>query len=266
MYFFLQFRLEYTDELDTMRTARVKPPGICAAAKQYWRDLRSRGGALAATTGLLKAVYSFVRDSTPERQRRLYGDFDFDWENRVNTMSGGVGWRERLLGVFYSLYQPTEPAVFHEMLLTLQNFAGLDFSQYVFLDLGSGKGRTLMMASDYPFQRIIGLELLPALNRIAKDNLALYRSPGQKCFNVESVCADATSYPLPLAPLVLYMFNPFPELPLRRVLGHVTEYLNGDQRPVYVLYHNPEQEHVLLENPRFHKIAAHSQYSIFRVA
>lgn len=249
-----------------MESPVMKPPSVVAAGKQYWRDLRARSGPLAATKELLRAVYSFVRDSTPERQRRLYGDFDFDWDNRVNTMSGGVGWRERLLGVFYSLYQPTEPAVFHEMLLNLSDLAGLDFSQYVFLDLGSGKGRTLMMASDYPFQRIVGVELLPALNQIANDNLAFYKNPSQKCFNLESVCADATSYPLPVLPLILYMFNPFPELPLRRVLEHVTECLNGDQRPVYVLYHNPEQEHVLLENQRFHRIAACPQYSMFRVA
>jgi SAM-dependent methyltransferase len=242
-----------------------KSPSVVASGKQYWRDLRARRGPLGATTGLLKAVYSFVRDSTPERQRRLYGDFDFDWDNRVNTMSGGVGWRERLLGVFYSLYQPTEPAVFHEMLHGLRDIAELDFSQYVFLDLGSGKGRTLMMASDYPFRRIVGIELLPALNQIAKQNLALYKSESQKCFAIETVCADASTYPLPVAPLVLYMFNPFPEWPLRRVLGHVTECLNGDQRPVYLLYHNPEQEHVLLEDPHFHKIAADAQYSVFRI-
>lgn len=248
-----------------MQARRVKPPSVIAAGVQYWRDLRARSGPLAASTGLLHAVYSFVRDSTPERQRRLYGDFDFDWDNHVNTMSGGVGWRERLLGVFHSLYQPTEPGAFHEMLRNLRDTAGLDFSQYVFVDLGSGKGRTLMMASDYPFQRIIGVELLPALNQIARQNLDLYQSESQKCFAIESVCADATRYPLPAAPLILYLFNPFPELPLRRVLEHVTECLNGDQRPVYVLYHNPEQEHVLLENPRFHKLAADSQYSIFRV-
>ena len=64
-----------------------------------------------------------MRNSTPERQRLIYGDFDFDWEHRVNTMSGGVGWRERLLGELYSLYQPTEPAVFHEMMQTLRNMA-----------------------------------------------------------------------------------------------------------------------------------------------
>ena len=77
-----------------------------------------------------------------------------------------------------------------------------------------------MMASDYPFRRIIGVELLPALNQVAQENLARYQNSSQKCFAIESVCADASSFPLPAAPLVLYMFNPFPELSLRRVLSH----------------------------------------------
>jgi hypothetical protein len=45
----------------------------------------------------------------------------------------------------------------------------------------------------------------------------------------------------------------------------VVEGLAGNPRPVYVLYHNPVQEHVLTENPHFHKIAQQPQYSIFRV-
>jgi SAM-dependent methyltransferase len=248
-----------------MHASPAKSPSVVAAASQYWRDLRARGGSGAATTGLIQAIWSFVRNSTPERQRRLYGDFDFDWEHRVNTMSGGVGWRERLLGELHSLYQPTEPAAFHEMMQNLGNITHLDFSEFVFLDLGSGKGRTLMMASDYPFQRIIGVELLPALNQVAQENLARYQNNSQKCFAIESVCADASNFPLPASPLVLYMFNPFPELPLRRVLGHVVEGLAGNPRPVYVLYHNPVQEHVLTENPHFHKMAEKPQYSIFRV-
>ena len=253
------------DYASSMHSSPANPPGVFAAARQYWRDLRARSGSRAATTGLLLAIWSFVRNSTPERQRRLYGDFDFDWEHRVNTMSGGVGWRERLLGELHSLYQPTEPAAFHEMLQSLEHCAQLDFSEFVFLDLGSGKGRTLMMASDYPFQRIIGVELLPALNQVARENLASYKNSSQRCFAVESVCADATCFPLPGDPLVLYMFNPFPELPLKRVLAHLVESLCAHPRPMYVLYHNPVQEHVLAENPHFHKIAEKPQYSIFRI-
>ena len=141
----------------------------------------------------------------------MYGDFDFDWEHRVNTMSGGVAWRERLLGALYSLYQPTEPAVFHEMLDALQNLAKLDYAEFIFVDLGSGKGRTLMMASDYPFQRIIGVELSsPRSIRSRGKTLRCIRGESQKCLAIESICADATTFPLPAAPLVLYLFNPFP--------------------------------------------------------
>lgn len=247
-----------------MGTTVSKTPSVINASKQYWQDLRARTGPLAASTGLLKAVWSFVRNSTPERQRRLFGDFDFDWDHRVNTMSGGVGWRERLLGALYSLYQPTEPAVFHEMLQELRDSARLNYSDFIFVDLGSGKGRTLMMASNYPFQRIIGVELLPALNQVAKENLALYKSDSQRCFVIESVCADATNFPLPYTPLVLYLFNPFPELPLRRVLAHITGCLHSQGMPAYVLYHNPEQEHVLAENPNFMRIAIAPQYSIYQ--
>ena len=130
----------------SMYSSSAKSPSVVAAAMQYWRDLCARSGSRAATIGLIQAIWSFVRNSTPERQRLLYGDFDFDWEHRVNTMSGGVGWRERLLGELHSLYQPTEPGAFHEMMQTLREIAHLDFPEFVFLDLGSGKGRTLMMA------------------------------------------------------------------------------------------------------------------------
>src|SRR5438045_5385838 len=113
------------------------------------------------------------------------------------------------------------------MMQTLREIAHLDFPEFVFLDLGSGKGRTLMMASDYPFQRIIGVELLPALNQVARENIALYKGESQKCLAIESICADATTFPLPAAPLVLYLFNPFPgELSLRRVLTYITAFLN----------------------------------------
>lgn len=247
-----------------MESAASKPPGVVTASRRYWQDLCVRDGPLAATSGLLKAVWSFVRNSTPERQRRLYGDFDFDWQYRVNTMSGGVGWRDRLMGELNSLYQPTEPAVFHEMLQSLRHSANLDYADFIFVDLGSGKGRTLMMASDYPFRRIIGVELLPALNQVAAENLALYQSESKKCNDIESLCADATTFRLPAAPLVIYLFNPFPELPLRRVLANVAECLKRHKKPAYVLYHNPEQERVLAEDPNFSNIARAQQYSIYR--
>ena len=97
---------------------------------------------------------------------------EYDWEHRVNTTSGTVGWRERLLGVFHSPYQPTDAALFQEMMASLP----IDFSEFTFMDLGSGKGRTLLMASEYPFRRIVGVEILPELHRLPRKILPATRA------------------------------------------------------------------------------------------
>ncbi|MGE5083641.1 MAG: hypothetical protein ACM3ND_12185, partial [Acidobacteriota bacterium] len=55
----------------SMHASASKSPSVVAAAAQYWRDLCARSGSRAATTGLIQAIWSFVRNSTPERQRRL---------------------------------------------------------------------------------------------------------------------------------------------------------------------------------------------------
>lgn len=231
---------------------------------RWWSEVAGREGRLAATRQLLAAVWEFARDSTPERRRQRYGDADYDWEHRVNTTSAAVGWRDRLLGVFHSPYQPTESTLFHEMLEALRQQSGSDFHDFVFVDLGSGKGRTLLMASEYHFRRIVGVELLPALHQTALENLSKYRSGSQKCFALESVCADATAFPLPAEPTVLYLFNPFPETGWRRMIARLEQSLREHPRAVYVLYHNPRLEHVLDESTALKKVGGTHQYAIYQ--
>ncbi len=245
-----------------MDPAASAQPGLLRAARQWWQDVAVREGPVAATRQLLIALWEFIRDSTPERKRQLYGDADYDWDHHVNTTSAAVGWRDRLLGVFHSAYQPSEPAIFLEMLDALQQ-VGLDFRDFTFIDLGSGKGRTLLMASDYPFRRIVGVELLPALHSIAQENLGKYHSEAQKCFALESVCGDACKFVFPTEPSVLYLFNPLPEAGLRQVIANLEASLRVHPRGVYILYHNPLLEHVLSQNTAFGKVGGTQQYSIY---
>lgn len=244
----------------------TKPISLLRAARGFWRDHALRRGRVAATCALAAALWEFARDSTPARLRRRFGDADYDWDHRVNTTSGAIPWRDRLLGVFNSPYQPTEPALFHEMLEALREQGNLNFTNFTFLDLGSGKGRTLLMASDYPFRRIVGVELLPALDSIAQENLRQYKSESQKCFTLDSVCADATTFPVPDGPLVIYLFNPFPESSLRRVISNLEQTLRESPQSharVYLLYHNPLLEQVLAASPCLRKIGGTHQYSLF---
>jgi hypothetical protein len=237
--------------------------GVLESARKWWGYAASLEGRLPATRRLLGLVWEFVRESTPERLRARYGDADYDWDYRVNTTSGAVGWRDRLIGMFHSAYQPTEPGAFHEMLEALQRHAQFKFQELTFIDFGSGKGRTLLMASDYPFHRIIGVELLPSLHAIAHDNIQKYKSDSQKCFAIESVCRDATEFAFPEEPLLLYLFNPLPESGMRRLLANLEISLATHPRPVFVVYHNPLLEHTIGENPRFKRLSYSLQYSLW---
>lgn len=233
-------------------------PSLPQTLRDWWRENTARRGPVATFRTFLSEVWGFLRDSTPEQRRRRYGDVEYDWEYRVDTTSATVGWRDRLLGVFHSPYQPTEPALFHEMLAAVRtNFVG-----FTFIDLGSGKGRTLLLASEYPFRRIIGLELLPELNRIAQENLRKYKSETQKCFCLESCCGDARDFVFPAEPTMLYLFNPLPVAGLAGVIANLDQSLRANPRKIVVLYHNPLHEEILSESAFLRKTGGTHQYSV----
>jgi len=121
------------------------------------------------------------------------------------------------------------------------------------------------MAADYPFRKIIGVELLPALNSIAQENIAHYHSESQKCFALESICVDAIEFVFPIDPTVLFLFNPLPESGLTRVITNLTQSLKSSRRPAYVLYHNPLLAHILEQNEAFRKVVGTHQYAIYVV-
>jgi hypothetical protein len=237
---------------------------LSRSAWQRWKATSEREGCISATRQLFSALWEFARDSTSSRRRHRYGDAEFDWDHRVNTTSAALTWRNRLLGVLHSPYQPTDPTLFYEILEALREQSQCDFHDFIFIDLGSGKGRTLLMASNYPFRRVLGVELLPALHQTAQENLSHYKNESQKCFNLESLCADATGFQFPAEPTVLYLFNPFPEEGLRRLIANLEQNLREHPRTVYILYHNPLLQNVLSESPILDRIGGTHQYSIYK--
>lgn len=233
--------------------------GLTHAFRAWWRDRRAREGSVATVKALLAEISGLVRDSTPQRRRQRYGDIDYDWDYRVDTTGATVSWRDRLVGVFHSPYQPTEPALFHEMLGSLD----IDHRKFTFIDLGAGKGRVLLMAADYPFEKILGVELLPELNRIAQQNIQRFKSSSQRCFELTSICGDASEFEFPPEPLVLYLFNPFPETGLRGTIANLESSIRRHPRSVYVIYHNPLLETVLATSHVLEKIGGTHQYSVY---
>jgi SAM-dependent methyltransferase len=247
-----------------MAAETVPRPSLIVTIHRWWKESCARDGLCPTLKRLASTLWEFARESTPSRRRQRYGDVEYDWDFRVDTTSATVGWRDRLLGHFHSLYQPTEPALFHEMLASLMKACPkINFRDFTFIDIGSGKGRALLMAADYPFRRILGIEILPELHRVAKENIGKYKSDSQQCFDIDCLPGDASDFTFPPEPTVLYLFNPLPESGLVRMMSNLEGSLRQHPRAVYVLYHNPLLEKVVSRSAVFERVAGTDQYLIF---
>jgi SAM-dependent methyltransferase len=129
-------------------------------------------------------------------------------------------------------YQAILPEAFAEVMKQLP----IDFGQSVFIDFGSGKGRALLLASEFPFEKIVGVEFSPQLHGIAEANCRKYRSATQKCKTIELLCIDAVEYDIPPKPAVFYFYNPFHEEVMTQIAGKVDRSLRELPRKVFVVY------------------------------
>ena len=127
-------------------------------------------------------------------------------------------------------YFAVAPSVFHAIMRAMLERLHLDFQRFSFVDLGSGKGRALLLASDYPFREIIGVELSPELDRIARANIARYaRAKGRPLPQppVISMQGDATEFSWPAGPLIVYMWNAFTRPVMERVFRNLRSLAQG---------------------------------------
>ncbi len=234
---------------------------VWQAIREWWRTNLSRLGLLRTAQLFFREMWEFVRDATPARRKQRYGDIEFDCDYKVHTTAATVSLRTHLLGVLAGgPYQPCDPALFQETLSKLH----IEYQQFDFIDLGSGKGRALLMASEYPFRRVLGVELIPEFHRLAEDNIRRFNSPSQRCFRVESQCGDARQFHFPPTPTVLFLFNPLPEPGLEAVISNLEHSLREHPRQFCVLYHNPVLEHVLARSPLLEQVESTLQFAVYR--
>jgi len=184
----------------------------------------------------------------------------FDVEFGVRT-SGLVAGRHLASGHGHdrhaTAYYGIAPSVFRSIVVRWRRCrppAPLD--QYTFVDLGAGMGRAVLLAAEYPFRAVIGVELHPLLARIARRNIAAWRSAGRARAPMRTVCRDAAGFALPQGPCVAFLFNPFGAPVLRRMLANWRSALAGREGQLDLLYVNNEQEHVLQRAAGFTRLFA----------
>lgn len=157
-------------------------------------------------------------------------DRHFDRRHGIETFEAGGDNEAYGRGNFG--YASSPPAAVRHAIRSL----AVDPSNFVFVDLGSGKGRILFVAAAEGFARVEGVEYSPDLHEAAKQNLGRasvsYRS------KIVTHCVSAESYRIPDEPCVFYLYNPFGADVLSQVLKNIEASWLAHPRPMYVIYVN----------------------------
>jgi SAM-dependent methyltransferase len=137
-------------------------------------------------------------------------------------------------------------------------------SSYTFLDIGAGKGRGLLVASEYRFRKVVGIELNPALAAVARQNVAQWKAAhdadptAEPIAPIEVLEQDALEFELPDAPTLLFLFHPFEAPVLRKLLRQIETQLgrraasnHGQVSALDLIYVNAECANVLDRHPAF---------------
>jgi hypothetical protein len=177
-------------------------------------------------------VFETVRSYIEERTEAFDKRFGTD---TAAPVFGG----DRKPGAYF--YVATTASLIYEILASLT----LQSDTFAFVDMGSGKGRALLVASEFAFAKIVGIELSSQLHRIASENIRRYRPASQPCTTFELKCMDVVDYTHGPEPLVLFLFDPFGRETLQRVVANLEASLQAKPREAYVVYVYPQFEDVL---------------------
>ena len=206
-------------------------------------DAHRQGGLPAALGQAVRLVGELVaRPAHRWREHRL--DRRWNLDTRAEVDAGGSAAAMFDDAVDYS------PIPVHHFRNLLQALPVDHPPEFTFVDLGCGKGRTLVLAARHGFARVIGVELDPRLSGIAHNNAAAYAaaSPGGDPV-ISVVNTDAATHTFPPVPTVVFMFNPFGADTLASVAQGLERSLKETPRRLVIGYFNPVHRGVLDASP-----------------
>lgn len=102
------------------------------------------------------------------------------------------------------------------------------------LDIGCGKEAAVIEFARWPFGRVAGCDISPALVETARANCRKLA-----CQRVELFCADAAEFKDLDDYNYFYLFNPFPAAVMKAVVDHLIESFRLRPRLITLLYRNP---------------------------
>lgn len=168
-----------------------------------------------------------IANLRPEDEESRPESVAFDEEHGVETASFAT----------WHAYEPSPPSVVDAVLVAIVaelREDGYNPPAVTFVDVGCGKGRVLMLASRHAFARVIGVDPASNLCRAAEQNILYWKARWPDTVPIEVWCDDASRLDWPEGPLVLYLYNPFDDKTLDRMLRKLPRRV-----PIWLAYVNP---------------------------
>ncbi|MBF0099099.1 MAG: class I SAM-dependent methyltransferase [Magnetococcales bacterium] len=138
-----------------------------------------------------------------------------------------------------SRHQPVEQSLFEHI---MSHLPPMFWSEYLFVDMGAGLGKAMLLAARYPWQEIIGVELAPELCTVLERNLIRYRDRHPEMPPWRIVNCDASVFEFPDTPLIVFFFDPFRDIVFTSMMTNLTRRVYRTDAPVWIMYVNPVED------------------------
>lgn len=189
---------------------------------------------------ILKRTYNSLREKGPSRtyQSVISVLEDFYFELKYGVTTSKIVKREDLdiseISKEHSEeYKPTRIRHFRLLIKELKLP-----EESVFVDMGSGKGRVLLMASMNNFKRVIGVEISSRLCEIARNNTIKFEKKLKQALNIEIVNEDVLKYKIKSDENVFYFYKPFDNFVMETIIERIKKSVIENPRKVWLIINN----------------------------
>ena len=141
---------------------------------------------------------------------------------------------------------PYEALNYYILETLLENFRKLFPGEKSILDIGSGKGRVMVVAAHYGFINITGVDFARELCAAAERNINKIKAQFRDTtFTI--YCKDILNYTIDKSDKVFFLYNPFNNEIMEKLLEKIDRSVKEHSRTIYFIYANPQQKEILIQ-------------------
>lgn len=203
----------------------------------------------------IKIPRSFSEKGLVGTIRRIHYFIDgiiFDVLNNIDTVTP-VRWEESGVDINKRDNSSMYISILVRYLRELFRALGIEHGK-VLVDLGCGKGRVLLVASEFGFREVRGIEFSPLSCNIARKNCLIYKAKTKTVTDFTIIESDVIDYKIRDDEDIFYLYHPFNAIILKQVLLNISESLKVKKRKVKIIYCNPVYYNLVKEIMKPEKI------------